>query len=101
VLSHRVVYDLARFDIACFYKQYRGLANNYSQKSVGLDPRMGLLTGMYHLVDGLVNVLHIEDYQRPDFNRMITTRVKLFDDYNTRFDSRYRIIVDDANPFLH
>jgi hypothetical protein len=49
-------------------------------------------------VDGLVNVLHAEEYQRPDFNAMIATTIKLLDEYDIRFDNRCRIFVDGANP---
>jgi len=49
-------------------------------------------------VDGIVNVLHAEEYQRPDFNEMITIRVKLLDQYDIRLDYRCCIFVDGANP---
>jgi hypothetical protein len=50
------------------------------------------------LVDGLVNVLHAEEYQRPDFNAMINTTINLIDKYNITFEGRSRIFVDGANP---
>jgi hypothetical protein len=50
------------------------------------------------LVDGLVNVLHAEEYARPDFNQMIKTTVRLLDEYNITFEGRSRIFVDGANP---
>ena len=50
------------------------------------------------LVDGKINVLHAEEYTRPDFNQMISTTVNLIDKYNIRFDSQCRIYVDGANP---
>ena len=50
------------------------------------------------LVDGLVIVLHAEEYQRPDFNAMVQTIVRLLDEYDIRFDNRCRIFVDGANP---
>ena len=46
----------------------------------------------------MVNVLHAEEYQGPDFNEMIKTTVRLLDKYNTRFDNSCRISVDAANP---
>jgi hypothetical protein len=52
------------------------------------------------LVDRLVNVLHAEEYNRPDSNAMIATTVKLLDQFDARFDNRYRIFVDGA-PFIH
>jgi hypothetical protein len=45
-----------------------------------------------------VNVLHAEEYHRPDFNTMIETTVRLLEEYNIRFDSASRIFVDGANP---
>ena len=46
----------------------------------------------------MVNVLHAEEYQRPDFNEMIKTTVHLLEEYNIRFDNSCRIFVDGANP---
>jgi hypothetical protein len=45
-----------------------------------------------------VNVLHAEEYQRPDFNEMIQTTVRLLDRYNVTFEGHSRIFVDGANP---
>jgi hypothetical protein len=73
----------------------------YTQKSVGLDPGFGSSNFgvcITELVDGLVNVIHAEEYQRLDFNQMINTTVRLLDEYNIRFDNRCRIFVDGANP---
>ena len=50
------------------------------------------------LIDGMVKVLHAEEYNRPDFNQMISTTVRLLDEYGITFDSRCRIFVDGANP---
>ena len=50
------------------------------------------------LVDGMVNVLHAEEYPRPDFSQMIKTTVHLLEKYNIRFDNSCRIFVDAANP---
>jgi len=50
------------------------------------------------LRDGLVNVLHAEEYPRPDFNQMIETTIDLLDEYDIRFDNSCRIFVDGANP---
>ena len=50
------------------------------------------------LVDGMVNVVHAEEYPRPDFNEMIKTTVNLLDKYDIRFDNSCRIFVDAANP---
>ena len=45
-----------------------------------------------------MNVIHAEEYQRPDFNKMINTTVRLRDEYDIKFDNRCRIFVDGANP---
>jgi hypothetical protein len=74
---------------------------SYSQKSVGLDPGFGSSkfgVCITELRDGLVNVLHAEEYPRPDFNEMIKTTVHLLEEYNIRFDNSCRIFVDAANP---
>ena len=34
----------------------------------------------------MVNVLHAEDYPRPDFNEMIKTTVRLLEEYDIRFE---------------
>ncbi|MGB7665363.1 MAG: hypothetical protein WBL67_21710 [Nitrososphaeraceae archaeon] len=61
------------------------VVNSYTQKSVGLDS--GFSSSNFgvcitELRDGLVNVIHAEEYQRPDFNAMIQTTVKLLDQYD-------------------
>ena len=43
-------------------------------------------------------MLHAEEYPRPDFNQMISTTVRLLDEYGITFDSRCRVFVDGANP---
>jgi hypothetical protein len=76
-------------------------ANLYSQKSVGLDPGFGSSNFgvcITELVDGTINVIHAEEYQRPGFDAMIDTTVRLLDEYNITFESRSRILVDGANP---
>lgn len=83
------------------HSPYTPAANRYTQKSVGLDPGFGSSNFgvcITELVDGIVNVLHAEEYNRPDFNEMINTTVRLLDEYNIRFDSSCRIFVDGANP---
>jgi hypothetical protein len=76
-------------------------ANPYTQKSVGLDPGFGSSNFgvcITELVDGMINVLHAEEYHRPDFNRMIQITTNLLEEYNISFDSGCRIFVDGANP---
>ncbi|MGH9912886.1 MAG: hypothetical protein ACRD8Z_01420 [Nitrososphaeraceae archaeon] len=46
----------------------------------------------------MVNVLHAEEYARPDFNAMIVITIKLLDLYDIRFENNCRIFVDGANP---
>ena len=81
---------------------FEDLANHsYTQKSVGLDPGFGSSNFgvcITELVDGLVNVIHAEKYQRPDFNRMIDITVNLLDKCSITFEGRSRIFVDGANP---
>lgn len=75
--------------------------NTYTQKSVGLDPGFGSSgfgVCITELVDGMINVLHAEEYPRPDFNDMINTTMRLLDEYNITFEGRSRIFVDGANP---
>ena len=77
------------------------IAQSYTSKSVGLDPGFGSSNFgvcITELVDGLVRVLHAEEYHRPDFNSMITTTVNLLDEYDITFEGRSRIFVDGANP---
>jgi hypothetical protein len=75
--------------------------NSYTQKSVGLDPGFGSSAFgvcITELIDGMVNVLHAEEYPRPDFNEMIETTINLLLKYNITFEGRSRIFVDGANP---
>jgi hypothetical protein len=78
-----------------------GLGNSYTQKSVGLDPGFGSSAFgvcITELIDGQVNVLHAEEYPRPDFNEMIQTTIDLLLKYDITFEGRSRIFVDGANP---
>ena len=82
-------------------RNVRTSPNAYTQKSVGLDP--GFVSSNFdvcitELRDGLVKLLHAEEYQRPDFNTMITTTAGLLDEYDIKFENRCRIFVDGANP---
>jgi hypothetical protein len=75
--------------------------NSYTQKSVGLDPGFGSSAFgvcITELIDGQVNVLHAEEYPRPDFNQMIELTIDLLVKYDISFDNRCRIFVDGANP---
>ncbi|MPZ07264.1 MAG: hypothetical protein GEU26_12760 [Nitrososphaeraceae archaeon] len=82
-------------------RHFKEILNSYTQKSVGLDPGFGSSAFgvcITELVDGMINVLHAEEYPRPDFNQMISTTIRLLDEYNITFEGRSRIFVDGANP---
>jgi hypothetical protein len=70
------------------------LGNSFTQKSVGLDPGFGSSdfgVCITELRDGIVNVLHAEEYPRPDFNEMIETTLRLLQEYNVTFENNCRI----------
>lgn len=74
---------------------------SYTKKSMGLDPGFGSSpfgVCITELRDGMVNVLHAEEYQRPDFNQMIDIVLSLIQQYNIHFDNSCRIFTDGANP---
>jgi hypothetical protein len=82
-------------------RHFPDVGNSYTSKSVGLDPGFGSSAFgvcITELVDGMVNVLHAEEYPRPDFNEMIETTIQLLLKYKTTFEGRSRIFVDGANP---
>lgn len=75
--------------------------SEYTQKSGGLDPGFGSSAFgvcITELVDGMVNVLHADEYHRADFNEMIDTTLSLIEKYDITFQNRCRIFVDGANP---
>jgi hypothetical protein len=75
--------------------------NSYTQKSVGLDPGFGSSAFgvcITELVDGMIHVLYADEFPRPDFNQIISTTLRLLEDYNISFEGRCRIFVDGANP---
>lgn len=43
-------------------------------------------------------MVHSEEYQRRDFNQMIAITVKLLDEYDIKFNNKYRMFVDGTNP---
>lgn len=74
--------------------------NSYSQKSVGLDPGFGSSNFgvcITELVEGIGNVIHAEEYQRPDFNQMIAITLNLLDEYDIRFNNKCRIFGDNPS----
>jgi hypothetical protein len=81
-------------------QQQLATGNCYTQKSVWLDPGFSSSAfGVYitELHDGIVNVLHAEEYPRPDFNEMIETTLRLLQEYNIIFSNGCRVFVDGAN----
>lgn len=75
--------------------------NPYTQKSVGLDPGFGSSNFGVCITeqrDGLVNVLHAEEYPRPDFDQMIEPTISLLLKHNITFANGCRIFVDGAKP---
>jgi hypothetical protein len=50
------------------------------------------------LINGKVNVLHAEEYHRPDFNEMLRITTSLMYKYGINFENRCHVFVDGANP---
>jgi hypothetical protein len=71
-------------------------ANPMSSKSMGIDPAYGSSAFgivVTQFVDGIVQILHADEYHRPDHNEMLSTVYNLMSKYNV--DSVY---IDGANP---
>lgn len=71
--------------VISFDKIVKNSANSYTQKSVGPDSGLGSSAFgvcITELRDGIVNVLHAEEYPRLDFNEMIDITVKLLEEYD-------------------
>src|SRR5205823_5136613 len=74
--------------------------NGYAQKSMGIDPgfsssAFGVVVTQF--VDGQIQIMHAEEYQRPDFNEMLS--IVLDDLYIRKFKKKINnIFIDDANP---
>jgi hypothetical protein len=71
--------------------------NDYSQKSMGIDPAFG--SSAFGIVitqraDNQIQIMHAEEYQRPDFNQMLSTVWYLF----RRFGKINKIYIDGSNP---
>ena len=68
---------------------------------MGLDPGFGSSAFgvcITELVDGMINVLHAEEYVRPGFDEIVQITLRLLDEYNITFNGHSRIFVDGANP---
>ncbi|MGC1133463.1 MAG: hypothetical protein WA941_11610, partial [Nitrososphaeraceae archaeon] len=75
--------------------------NSYTEKSMGIDTGFGSSNFgvcITEKIDGLINIVHAEEYQRPDFNQMIETVVSLVKKYNMRLTNGCNIYVDGSNP---
>jgi hypothetical protein len=78
------------------------IVNTYTQKSIGLDPGFGSSAFgvvITEWVNNQIQILHAEDYERPEFNDMINTTIGLMNQFGIRpQDYSSRIYVDGANP---
>jgi hypothetical protein len=71
--------------------------NDYSQKSMGIDPAFGSSAFgivITQRVDNQIQIMHAEEYQRPDFNQMLSVVWELF----RRFGKINKIYIDGSNP---
>jgi hypothetical protein len=67
-----------------------------ASRSMGIDPAWG--SSAFGLVvtqwaDGIVEIMHAEEYQRPDYNEMLSTVYSLMSKYNVD-----KVYIDGANP---
>jgi Terminase RNaseH-like domain len=72
------------------------IPNTYAKKCMGIDPAYGSSSFgivVTQFVDGQVQILHAEDYKRPDFNEMLGKVWDLLAGYNVQ-----KIYIDGANP---
>jgi hypothetical protein len=76
------------------------IINGYAQKSMGIDPGFGSSAFgvvVTQFVDGQIQIMHAEEYQRPDFNQMLS--IVLDDLYIRKFKKNINnIFIDGANP---
>jgi hypothetical protein len=71
--------------------------NSFSQKSMGIDPAFGSSAFgivITQWVDNQIQIMHAEEYQRPDFNQMLSVVWDLF----RRFGKINKIYIDGSNP---
>jgi hypothetical protein len=76
-------------------------SSSYTLKAMGLDPGFGSSNFgvcITELVNGKVNVLRAEEYQRPDFNEMLRITVNLMYKYGINFENRCHVFINGANP---
>jgi len=77
------------------------IGNNFSQKSIGLDPAwggsaFGIVVTQW--VDDQIQVLHAEQYERPDFNDIIDITLGICDKYDISLRNGCQIFVDGSRP---
>ena len=68
----------------------------YTSKSMGIDPAWG--SSAFGIVvtqfaDGIIQILHAEEYRRPDYNEMLSTAYALMSKYGV-----HKVYIDGANP---
>jgi hypothetical protein len=68
----------------------------FTSKSMGIDPAWG--SSAFGIVvtqwaDGIVQILHAEEYRRPDYNEMLSTVYGLISKYDVD-----KVYIDGANP---
>jgi hypothetical protein len=71
--------------------------NSFSQKSMGIDPAFGLSAFgivITQRADNQIQIMHAEEYQRPDFNQMLS----VVWDLSRRFGKINKIYIDGSNP---
>ena len=71
-------------------------SNAYASRCMGIDPAYGSSAFgivITQFVDGEVQILHAEEYKRPDFNEMLEKVWDLLVQYNVQ-----KIYIDGANP---
>jgi hypothetical protein len=67
-----------------------------ASRSMGIDPAWG--SSAFGIVvtqwaDGIVEIMHAEEYHRPDYNEMLSTVYSLMSKYNVD-----KVYIDGANP---
>jgi terminase large subunit-like protein len=68
----------------------------FTSKSMGIDPAWGSSAFgivVTQWVDGIVQILHAEEYHRPDYNEMLSTVYGLISKYDVD-----KVYIDGANP---
>jgi hypothetical protein len=77
------------------------LINRYSQKSVGLDPAWGSSAFgivVTQWVDNHIQVLHAEEYIKPDFDEMVDITLALTSKYGISLSDGCLIFIDGSSP---